>query len=65
MQYKSAKKQWDTNDNVKYCVSSFEEEDFKKYYENGGKEQLSKRIIWLHTDKPTRKKKWNHLGWYE
>jgi hypothetical protein len=51
------KKGWEPQGEVKYRVSPFEEEKFKKYYNNGGREQLSKRGPYLYAEDHKRKKK--------
>ena len=35
---------WERLDLVKYEVSKFEEEEFKKWFENGGREKLKKKV---------------------
>lgn len=50
---------WDRSEGVKYTISRFEEEQFQKFYENGGREKLSKRIRYFNDGKITRKK-WGH-----
>jgi len=48
-----AKHGWDRSEGVKYTVSKFEEEDFHKWHENGGREILSRKLYFF--DYATRK----------
>jgi hypothetical protein len=51
---------WDRTEGVKYCLSSFEEEEFKKWHENGGREILSRKLYFFdysdHKDKRSKNK---------
>ncbi len=49
---------WDQSTGVKYQVSKFEEEEFKKWFEKGGKEKLSKQVNYFdYSPKESDKKK--------
>lgn len=42
-----AKHGWDRQEGVKYQVSSFEEEEFRKWHENGGKKILARKLYFF------------------
>lgn len=48
----------DKSEGVKYAISRFEEEEFNKFYENGGREKL-KKVKYFKDGKLTRRK-WGH-----
>lgn len=51
------------SDGIKYPAGLFEEEEFKKYYETGGREQLQKAVVQDAPGRPKtkNKNKWGHL----
>lgn len=49
---------WDLGETVKYTVSKFEEEQFQRWLDNGGKEKLRARIVYYdYTDKSHAREK--------
>lgn len=44
---KKARHGWDRSEGIKYTVSRFEEEEFQKWMEKGGKEKLRRKLVYF------------------